>query len=108
MKAGDNLGNGLLAVPAADFLRLIEAAESDELFHWCEICKAWIEHDDAALASTEDFEGCWFRATDRPRDSDLCRQYRGLMRETAELIIREAVTLPAPRGEGLPEDGREG
>lgn len=56
----------------ADYLRLLEAAELDDMIAWCETCGAWIDRNDPRLASVEGFDGCWFAATFRERDRGMC------------------------------------
>ena len=66
-----------VTIPRADYERLLAAAECDRDLAWCEACGAWLEHDDPARATMEDFEGCWYAATCREKDKHLCRQHRG-------------------------------
>ena len=55
-----------------DYLRLLEAAELDDMLLWCETCGAWIDRNDPRAASTEDYEGCWFGATRDPNYEKSC------------------------------------
>lgn len=81
MNPGDDLGNGLIAIPRADYERLLMAAESDDMLIWCETCGAWLDSDDEACATTADYRGCWKVASAAERDNHLCRSYRALATE---------------------------
>ena len=52
-----------------DYLRLLDAAEGDDMLTRCETCDAWLDGDDSRAASIEDFEGCWFAAILREQDA---------------------------------------
>lgn len=65
-----------VTISRADYLRLIEATESDEMIVRCSRCRAWLDRDDPATAHVEDFEGCWKSATELRHDHNLCRSYR--------------------------------
>jgi hypothetical protein len=67
-----------ITLPLADYKRLLEAAESDDTLDWCEVCGAWLDIEDPARCTAEDFRGCWKVATRRKQDEHLCRSYRGL------------------------------
>jgi hypothetical protein len=69
---------GAIEVPIADYKRLLEATESDDMIVRCEVCGAWLDRDDPATATLDDFTGCWKAASHRAKDSDLCRSYRAL------------------------------
>jgi hypothetical protein len=71
------MSNGpTITIPLADYKRLLEAAEGDDMIVWCEVCGAWLDRDDPACAPVEDFTGCWKVASKRPKDEALCRSYR--------------------------------
>ena len=81
LKPGDEItaeGVACVVVPVADYRRLLEGAESDDMIVHCETCGAWLDRDDEACASTDDYTGCWKVATRRERDAHLCRSYRAL------------------------------
>jgi hypothetical protein len=65
-----------ISLPLADYRRLIAAAGLDDTLLWCERCGAWIDHEDPAYLSTEDFRGCVWAATQRAQDKHLCRSHR--------------------------------
>lgn len=46
-----------------DYLRLLSAAETDDMIVWCERCGAWLDRDDPRAATVGDVEGCWFSCT---------------------------------------------
>ena len=77
-------GQWLFVLTAEDYNRLLIAAEGDDCLDWCEVCGAWIDVNDPARATTEDFRGCWKAATGKDDD---CRSYRACERVRA---IREA------------------
>lgn len=81
IRPGDDLGNGMIAIPRADYDRLLMAAESDDMIVRCETCGAWLDRDDPACAPTEDYAGCWKVAGAREQDEHLCRSYRALSDE---------------------------
>src|SRR5690606_8095516 len=66
----------LVTISRADYLRLIEASESDDCIVHCTTCGAWLDTADAATATIEDFNGCWKAATGDPRYDQDCRSYR--------------------------------
>lgn len=63
-------------IPKADYDRLLQAAEADDMVVYCETCGAWLDRDDEATATTDDYTGCWKIATGRNEDEHLCRSYR--------------------------------
>lgn len=65
-----------VTIPLADYKRLLEAAQADDMIAWCETCGAWIDRNDEACATTEDFTGCWKAATCDSKYDHLCRSYR--------------------------------
>jgi hypothetical protein len=67
-----------ITIPCADYRRLLQAAESDDSLIWCEVCGAWLERDDPACCTADDFSGCWKAATHRPQDDHLCRSHRAI------------------------------
>ena len=77
---------GQLSLPASEFLLMLESMESDGGLVWCEVCGAWLRHDDEALATTEDLTACWKAATGRRQDDHLCRSYRGALIDEAKML----------------------
>ena len=78
MKPGDELfvdGQWLVVLSAADYDRLLMAAEADGMIDWCETCGAWLDRDDVACAHLEEYRGCW-KIASADRDTELCRSYR--------------------------------
>jgi hypothetical protein len=69
-------GEALFVIRAADYARLIEAAEGDDMIVHCKTCGAWFDRDDPACATTEDFTGCWAAATGGKHDTKNCRRDR--------------------------------
>ena len=67
---------GFVLLTHAEYERLLLAADTDEMIVRCEVCHAWLDRDDPACASAEDFTGCWKAATGRQQDSHLCRSHR--------------------------------
>lgn len=67
-----------VTIPLADYERLLTLVELDDMLITCEVCGAWIDREDPACASTDDFQGCWKVASARPRDAHLCRSYRAV------------------------------
>lgn len=67
-----------ITIPLADYKRLLDAAADDDMLAWCEVCGAWIDRNDEAYATTDEFTGCWKVATRRKRDEHLCRSYRAI------------------------------
>jgi hypothetical protein len=76
--------NVTVTIPLSDYRRLLELVELDDMMVICEVCGAWIDRDDPALATTSDFRGCWKVASDRNQDQDLCRSYRATVMEGIE------------------------
>lgn len=73
----------MVSIPLSDYQRLIEAAECDDNLTWCETCGAWLDMDDPARASTDDYKGCWKIAADEEDNGNNCRSYRAFQpRET--------------------------
>lgn len=80
-----------IAVRAADLRSMLNAMEADETLHWCETCGAWIEIDNPALATAEDFTGCWKIATvGHPDWNHLCVSWRGALIDELKLHEKEA------------------
>lgn len=75
---------GYRLLTEAEYERLIKAAESDDMLAWCEVCGAWLDRNDPACATTEDFEGCWKAATRDPQHDHLCRSHRAPNRSARE------------------------
>lgn len=63
-----------VTIPRSDYERLLKAAESDDMIVICETCGAWLDRDDPATATTDDYIGCWKVAAGE--DSDRCKSYR--------------------------------
>lgn len=70
-----------VTIPLADYRRLLMAAESDEMIVNCETCGAWLDRDEEACASAEDFTGCWKAATCDAKYDHLCKSYRATVAE---------------------------
>ena len=70
-----------VTIPLADYNRLLECAEMDDMIVWCETCGAWIDRNDDACATSDDFNGCWKAATCDSKYDHLCRSYRATVRE---------------------------
>ena len=70
-----------VTIPLADYRRLIEAAENDDMIVTCEVCGAWLDVNEPECARAEDFIGCWKAATGREQESSLCRSYRATVME---------------------------
>lgn len=70
-----------VTIPLADYDRLLELIGHDDMIVICQVCGAWLDRDDPACASVEDFHGCWKIASDCPKDQALCRSYRATVRE---------------------------
>lgn len=78
-KIGDEFeidGKPVFIISAEDYDRLLMGAETDDMLVECERCGAWLDREDEAVASTDDYTGCWKSATGRPKDEHLCRAYR--------------------------------
>jgi len=67
---------GVIEITVSDYKRLLAAAECDDMIVWCETCKAWLDRDDPATCTADDFTGCWKVATHRAQEAHLCRSYR--------------------------------
>lgn len=67
-----------VTIPKADYLRLLQCAEFDDTIAICETCGAWIDRDDPAYCTAEDFIGCWKAATCDSKYDHLCRSYRAV------------------------------
>lgn len=78
--AGDPAGLWRMGmeISEADYRRLLEAAEADDMIVWCEVCGAWLDRDDPAYCNADDFTGCWKAATRDSRYNHLCRSYRAI------------------------------
>lgn len=79
-----------ISVRADDLDSMLKAMEADGNLVWCETCGAWLDYDDEALASTEDFTGCWKVATGDSRWDHLCRSHRGAMIDEVKLAMKDA------------------
>lgn len=66
----------IVMLTRAEYERLLEAAEHDEMIVICEVCGAWMDINEPACATTDDFTGCWKVATRREQDSHLCVSHR--------------------------------
>lgn len=71
----------MVTIPLADYERLIQLVEHDDMLVICEVCGAWLDRTDPAYCTAEDFTGCLKVGTRRPEDADLCRSYRATVRE---------------------------
>lgn len=71
----------MVTIPLADYERLLRAAEGDDMLVICETCGAWLDRDDPATCTADDFTGCWKAAAGRSQDEHLCRSYRATVRE---------------------------
>lgn len=67
-----------VTIPMADYRRLLQLVEFDDMLVICETCGAWLDRDDPATASTDDYNGCWKVAAGE--DSDRCKSYRAVPR----------------------------
>lgn len=65
-----------VTIPKADYERLVQAAEADDMIAFCETCGAWIDRNDPAYCTSDDFTGCWKAATLDSKYDYLCRSYR--------------------------------
>lgn len=72
------MGEPTVTIPAADYRRLLEASEGDDMIVRCETCGAWLTRDEAA--PVEDFTGCWKVAVEGG-DESTCRSYRATVLE---------------------------
>lgn len=68
----------MVTIPAADYRRLIEASEGDDMIVRCQTCGAWLTRDEAA--PVEDYIGCWKVAVEGG-DESTCRSYRATVLE---------------------------
>jgi hypothetical protein len=84
-------------VRLSDLASMLMAMEADCSLTWCDTCGAWMEHDDEALARTEDYTGCWKIATGRTRDNHLCRSWRGTLIDEVRLWGKSRA--PTAKGE---------
>lgn len=76
----------MVSIPLDDYKRLLEAAEVDERLVWCETCGAWLDRDDPACASTDDYTGCWKVAAGEEATESNCRSYRAVLNQTPEIV----------------------
>ena len=65
-----------ITIPRSDYERLLEAASADDTIVWCEVCGAWLDHNEAAI--TDDFTGCWKAATHDAKYDKTCKSGRAL------------------------------
>jgi hypothetical protein len=72
-----------VTIPLADYERLLELVELDDMLVTCEVCGAWLDRDDKGTASVQDFNGCWKAASGGQVDE--CRAYRAHVLEAARL-----------------------
>lgn len=86
----------MISVSAEDLQSMLDAMEADDSLYWCEVCGAWLKCDDEALATTEDFTGCWKAATGDSRYDHLCRSQRGALIDEVRLRLKEASDSPTP------------
>jgi hypothetical protein len=70
-----------ITIPVADYRRLLEAAEADDMIVTCEVCGAWLDRADPTTATTDDFVACWKAATCDPRYATECKSYRAIENE---------------------------
>jgi hypothetical protein len=66
----------MFTLPLADYELLISHAQTSDMIVECEVCGAWLDRDEEAYASTEDFTGCWKAATRDGKWDHLCKSYR--------------------------------
>jgi hypothetical protein len=76
-----NMIEPTVTIPLADYKRLLELTDYDDMIVTCDVCGAWLDRDDPACATIDDFTGCWKVASDRPKDQALCRSYRATVCE---------------------------
>ncbi len=67
-----------VTIPKADYERLLQCTEFDDMIVICETCGAWLDRDDPAYSTVEDFTGCWKAALCDSKYDHLCRSYRAL------------------------------
>lgn len=63
-------------VPEADYETLLEHAKISENIFECETCGAWLDRNDPAVATTDDYTGCWKVAAGQSDNGNNCRSYR--------------------------------
>lgn len=82
---------GSISVPKADYLRLFESALDghDDMLVICETCGAWLDRNDPATATTDDYTGCWKMATGQERYTHLCRSDRGATLEVCRTTPKD-------------------
>ncbi len=61
-----------------DYQRLLLLVEFDDMLVICKTCGAWLDRDDPATATMDDYNGCWKVAAGE--DSDRCKSYRAAPR----------------------------
>lgn len=81
--AGDAGPVECVALPVADYRRLLVSAEADADIDWCEECRAPLFVEEPARASTDEFVGCWYAATGDERYAGECVRYRSIARDPA-------------------------
>lgn len=59
-----------------DYETLLEHAKISENIVECETCGAWLDRNDPAVATTDDYTGCWKVAAGQPDNGNNCRSYR--------------------------------
>jgi len=74
-------GPKTVTLPLADYKRLVEASECDDMIARCELCGAWIARDEPAYAAADDYVGCVYAVTGRESDKPRCVGYRALLEE---------------------------
>ena len=75
------MADDTVTIPLADYKRLLEALEGDDMIVRCETCGAWLDRDEEACAITDDFTGCWKAATHSAKYDHLCKSYRATERK---------------------------
>lgn len=73
-----NCKGGAVTLTEAEYKRLLEAAECDDMIGWCESCNAWIDKNDEAWIQTDDYRGCVYAGSLDERYRQLCRRSRAL------------------------------
>ncbi len=73
-----NPKRGTVTISEAEYKRLLEAAECDDMIGWCESCNAWIDKDDEAWVDADDYRGCLYAGSHDERYRHLCRRSRAL------------------------------
>lgn len=79
----------MITVPLADYERLLEASDADDMLVNCDVCGAWLDRADTWTATTDDFTGCWKAATGGMRAEE-CKAYRAHALEAAQLKLKQA------------------